>query len=146
MKPTKAQAAIAYIAPTLCLVGIFHQPLGISDTWGIIFLLAGMLCWGTFFAWQRRQQAHGSEPPAITPPVSAAKRKNIKRLSLFLIIAVTLSGPWWGPYTGTSLPFLQMVVIAIVNCIMCVTIYLVASKRAQQKANQATQHSKNVES
>jgi preprotein translocase subunit YajC len=145
MKPTKAQIAIAYIASALLLVGVFHQPLGVSDTWGIIFPLAAIFCWIAFFVLRRRQKAHGSEPPAITSPVPAAKQKNIKGLSLFLIIAVTLSGPWWLPFTGTRLPFSQMVVLAIVNCIICVTIYLIAWRRAQQKSNQATQRSKNVE-
>ena len=142
MKLTKTQSALAYIASTLLLVGVFHQPLGVSDTWGIIFPLAAIFCWIAFFVLRKRQQAHASESPAIIPPVPAAKQKNIKRLSLFLIIAVTLSGPWWLPYTGTSLPFPQMVILAIVNCIVCVTIYLVALRRAQQRSNQTLERTR----
>ncbi|HEV8618896.1 MAG TPA: hypothetical protein VGQ70_05320 [Candidatus Udaeobacter sp.] len=139
MKPTKAQIAIAYAASALLMLGVFHEPLGLSETWGIIFPLAAIVCMIAFFTLRRRQKAHGSNTQEISSAVPAAKQKNIRRLSLFLMIVVSLSGPWWLPYTGTKLPFPQMVVVAIITCITSVTIYLIASRRTRQRSNQAMQ-------
>ena len=132
LKSTKTQIAVAYVASALLMLGVFHQPLGLSDTWGIIFPLAAIVCWIVFFILRRQQKARGVDAP--TPPVPPSGQKVIRAVSLFLMALVSLSSPWWLPFTGTQLPFSQMVIVAIITCITCVTIYFIASRRSTPKA------------
>src|SRR5437660_12681178 len=105
LKATKTQIAVAYVASALLMLGVFHQPLGLSDTWGMIFPLAAIVCWIVFFILRRQQKARGVDAPA--PP---SRQKIIRAVSLFLMVLVSLSSPWWLPFTGTQLPFPQMVI------------------------------------
>jgi hypothetical protein len=129
---TKTQIVVAYLASALLMLGVFYQPLGLSEAWGMIFPFAAIVCWIVFFILRHHQKAHGTDAP--TPPVPASRQKKIRLLSLSLMIVVSLSGPWWLPYTGTRLPFAQMVIVAIITCITCVTIYFIASRRSTPKA------------
>jgi len=132
MKATKVQIAVAYLASALLMLGVFHQPLGLSETWRMIFPFAAIVCWIVFFILRRQQKARGVDAPA--PSVPPSRQKVIRALSLFLMVVVSMSSPWWLPFTGTRLPFPQMVIVAIVTCITCVTIYLIASRRSTPKA------------
>ena len=132
LKATKTQIAVAYLASALLMLGVLHQPLGLSDTWGIIFPLAAIVCWIVFFTLHRQQKARGVDAPA--PPVPPSRQKVIRAVSLFLMVLVSLSSPWWLPFTGTQLPFSQMVIVAIITSITCVTIYFIASRRSTSKA------------
>jgi Ca2+/Na+ antiporter len=137
VKPTKTQIVFAYVASISLMLVVFHRPLGLADYWEWVFLVICFAAWITFFALRRKQKARASEPEQIVLPPSLSRQKNIRRLSLFLIIAVSLASFWWLPFTGTRLPFPQMVIVAISTCITSVTIYLVASRRAQQGSNQS---------
>src|SRR6184192_2359405 len=121
------------------MLTVFHRPLGLADYWEWVFDAICLAAWIAFFALRRKQKARASEPDQIVAAPSVSRQKNIKRLSLFLIIAVSLAGPWWLPFTGARLPFPQMVIVAIITCITSVTIYLVASRRAQRRSNQSLQ-------
>ena len=131
LKATKKQIAVAYLASALLMLGVFHQPLGLSDTWGIIFPLAAIICWIVFFILRRQQKARGVDAPA--PPVPPSRQKVIRAVSLFLMVLVSLSSPWWLPFTGTR-PFSQMLIVAIITCITCVAIYFIALRRSTPKA------------
>jgi amino acid transporter len=139
MKPSKTQIIMAYAVSTFLLLAVFHKPLGLADYWETAFLIATGLCWIAFFILRRRQKSSRSTSEDIASPPDPARQRNVRSLSLFLLIAVSLSGPWWLPYTGTRVPFPQLVVIAIVTCITAVTIYLIALRRAQRRSNQAMQ-------
>ena len=132
MKATKVQIAVAYLASALLMLGVFYQPLGLTETWGMIFPFATIACWIVFFILRRQQKARGIDAPASSVPPS--RQTIIRAVSLLLMVAVSLSSPWWLPFTGTRLPFPQMVIVAIITCITCVTIYLIASRRSTPKA------------
>ena len=70
----------------------------------------------------------------IKRPVPPSRRNVIRAVSLFLMVLVSLSSPWWLPFTGTQLPFSQMVIVAIIICITCVAIYFIALRRSTPKA------------
>lgn len=133
MKPSKTQMIIAYAASTFLMLAVFHKPLRLADYWETAFLIATGLCWITFFVLRRPQKSSRTTSEELASPPNPVRQRNVRLLSLILMIAVSLSGPWWLPYTGTSLPFPQSVVVAVVTCITCVTIYLVASRRRTPK-------------
>src|SRR5262249_20673845 len=132
LKPTKAQIALAYLASALLMLGVFHQPLGLSDVWGDIFPLAAIVCFIVFFIRRRQQKARGVD--AATPPLPASQQKLIRAIILTPMVAVSLSAPWWLPFTGTRLPFFQMVIVAIITCVISVTICVIAFRRSTPKA------------
>jgi amino acid transporter len=139
MKPSKTLIIIAYAASTFLMLAVFHKPLGLADYWETAFLVATALCWIAFFILRRWQKSSRSTPEEMASPPDLARQRNARLLSLFLLIVVSLSGPWWLPYTGTRLPFPQLVVIATVTCITSVTIYVIALRRAQRRSNQSLQ-------
>jgi hypothetical protein len=139
MRPSKTLIIIAYAASTFLMLAVFHKPLGLADYWETVFLVATTLCWIAFFISRRRQKSSRSTLEEMASPPDPARQRNVRLLSLFLLIVVSLSGPWWLPYTGSRLPFPQLVVIAIVTCITSVTIYLIALRRAQRRSNQSLQ-------
>jgi len=114
------------------MLGVFQQPLGLSEAWGMILPFAAIICWAVFFMLRRQQKLRGVAAPV--PVVPPSRQKIIRAVSLFLMVVVSLSSPWWLPVTGTRLPFPQMVIVAIITCITCVTIYLIASRGSAPKA------------
>ena len=139
MKPSKTQMIIAYAASTFLMLAVFHKPLGLTDYWETAFLIATGLCWITFFVLRRPQKSSRSTSEEMASPPDPVRQRNVRLVSLILMIAVSLSGPWWLPYTGTRLPFPRMVIVAIITCIMSLTIYLIALRRAQRRSNQTMQ-------
>jgi hypothetical protein len=135
VKPTPAQIATGYLASAFLLLGMFHKPLGLSDTWGFVFPLAALVCMTMLFILRRRHKLLQSGTPA--PPFSSAKRQRIFWLSLVLMVLTSLSSPFWLPYTGTVLFFWESVILSIISCVFCVTIFVVAWRRAQHRPNQS---------
>jgi preprotein translocase subunit YajC len=116
------------------LLNVFHKPIGLSDDWEWPFLIVAGACWVGVFVLQRRQKSRRSASAEMaSPPANLDQERNLRWLSLILMIAVSLSGPWWLPYTGIRLPFPQLVAIAIITCITCVIIYFIASRRRRPK-------------
>jgi hypothetical protein len=135
MKPTPAQIVAGYLASAFLLLGVFHQPLGLSDTWGFVFPLAAVVCMTMLFILRRRQKLLQSGTPV--PPLSPARRQRIFWLSLILMVLTALSSPFWLPYTGTVLPFWESVILSIISCVFSVSIFVVAWRRAQRRPNQS---------
>ena len=63
---------------------------------------------------------------------NAEERKRI-RLMLFMMIVTSLSGPWWLPYTGLSLSFPLLVIVAIIGCVASVAAVLIGVRIRQTK-------------
>ena len=63
---------------------------------------------------------------------NAEERKRI-RLVLFTMIVTSLSGPWWLPYTGVTLSFPLLVMVAIISCIASVAAVLIGVRIRQTK-------------
>lgn len=131
MQPSKAQIGILYLASVLLMLVVFHKPLGLPDYSEIGFLVASGLCC-IIYSILRRRQKSGLSPSSETlpSPADARRQRNVRLLSFFLTIGVVLAGPFWLPYTGLTLPFPQLVIGAIVICILFVVIYLIASRNA----------------
>jgi hypothetical protein len=135
MKATKSQLTAATLANVLMLLAVFHQPLGLSDAWEMIFLLACLVSWIVYFMLRRRQKARRTDSVAAAQPSQVAPRQSASRLiSLVVMVLVALSSPWWLPFTGVQLSFAQSVVVAVIGCVACVTIYLIALRHSTPKA------------
>jgi len=118
----------------LILLEVFHKPIGVSDDWEWPILIAMGACLVMVFVLQRRQKSRRStSAETASSPPNLIQQKTPRWLSLILIIAVSLSGPWWLPYTGIVLPFPNMVAVAISTCITSVTIYVIAARRRTPK-------------
>ena len=65
MRPTLAEAVLAYTTCASILTMVFHGTLGVPSYLADLFLMAGVLCF--FFCWRsfyRRAQSHpGALPP-----------------------------------------------------------------------------------
>jgi hypothetical protein len=130
MKRSKLEAVMLIAGSLFVLLEVFHKPIGLSDDWEWTFLIATGACLAVLVVLRRRQKLSPSTTGQVSaPPNPVPQQRNVRLLSLILMIAVSLSGPWWLPYTGIGLPFPQMVVVAIITCIACLTIYIVASRR-----------------
>ena len=57
------------------------------------FPVRGDGCWIAFFIIWRKQKARGLDTQETASPMAALRQKNIRRLSVFLMVAVSLSGP-----------------------------------------------------
>jgi hypothetical protein len=45
---------------------------------------------------------------------------------LLLIVAVSLSGPLWLPYTGVTLPASVLVITSIISCAFAVVVFILS--------------------
>jgi hypothetical protein len=87
-----------------------------------------LLCFVAIFVFARRSK------PVERPSTSTPSQAGVRLFALFLIIAVSLSGPWWLSYTGVHLAFPQLVVTSLITCAIGVAIWLIAWHRAKRKA------------
>jgi hypothetical protein len=110
MKRSKLEEVILVAGSSFILLEVFHKPIGLRDDWEWPFLIATGACWVMFFVLRRRQKSSSSTSEETASPPNLVRQRNVRLLSLILMIAVSLSGPWWLPYTGIGLPFPQMVV------------------------------------
>jgi hypothetical protein len=132
VKPTPAQIILAYLGLALLLLGVFHKPVGLSDASGDTLVFVGIGCnLLTLFLYRRRKARLGVAAPLST--LSPAQRKAIFWLMLMLIAIISLSMPFWSPYTGVVLPFSTSVVVAIVSCVLAIALFIVGWKRGQRK-------------
>src|ERR1051326_4444518 len=128
VKPTPAQIILAYLGLALLLLGVFHKPVGLSDASGDTLVFVGIGCnLLTLFLYRRRKARLGVAAPLST--LSPAQRKAIFWLMLMLIAIISLSMPFWSPYTGVVLPFSTSVVVAIVSCVLAIALFIVGWKR-----------------
>ena len=81
---------------------VFHKPLGLSDDWQWPPLVAATACWIPLFILQRRRR--NARLAAGLPVLENPPTKGRFWLSLLLIVAMSLAGPLWLPYTGLGLP------------------------------------------
>ena len=119
-----------YLAFGFLALGLFRQPLHLplwSDT---IFPAAAILAFIALFVVRRRTKKAASAEPSPRRSQSLA----LRLFSLFLIAVVTLSSPWWLPYTGIHFTFTHPMVVAIIECIVAVSLYLLGWWYATRRA------------
>jgi amino acid transporter len=132
VKPTPAQIILAYLGLAVLLLGVFHKPVGLSGAVGDSLVFVGISCTLLCLFLYRRQKARldGVEPASTLSPT---RRRAVFWSMLALIAIISLSMPLWLPYTGTALPFSTDVILAIVTCILSITLFIAGWKRGQRK-------------
>ena len=138
MKPSLAQIILAYLGLALLLLGVFHKAVGLGDTFGDPLVFLGIGCTFLSFIVYRRQKArlHGGESPSVASPTT---RRAVFWISTVLIAVISLSLPWWQPYTGIVLPFSTSVIVGIATCILSMILFIVGWRRGRRKSNQPLQ-------
>jgi hypothetical protein len=130
MKRSKLEAVMLVAGSLFSLLLVFHKPIGLSDDWEWPLLIAMGVCGVIVLALQRRQKStRSTSADTGSPPSNLVRQGSVRWLPLILMIAVSILAPWWLPYTGIGLPFSQMVAVAIITCITCVIVYIIASRR-----------------
>jgi peptidoglycan biosynthesis protein MviN/MurJ (putative lipid II flippase) len=113
--PMKSSAKSNAVRLVLCVgffVAIFHKSLGLPEWTADAGVLLGFLSAVTLLWMQIRAKKRGE----AAPDPAAVKRGTW--IALALIVIVTLSSPFWLPYTGITLGFPQLAASAFVSCVM----------------------------
>src|ERR1051326_3183537 len=111
MKSSLIEGILTLAACASGLLLVFHKPLDLSDDWEWCFLVLLWVFLIPLFLLQRRRRT-----ARLAAGLPAAEKPFTKRrfwLLLLLIIAMSLSDPWWLPYTGVTLPTSTRVVTSI---------------------------------
>ena len=122
MRKFKLESTLLYLGITLLGLGLFREPLRLPLWCDWIFPGAAILCFIAVFVVRRRHKKAASAQPSFRKSQSLA----LRHYSLFVIVIVTLSGPWWLPYTGVHLDFALVMVTSVVTCVLTVSLYLLA--------------------
>jgi hypothetical protein len=132
---------LLFVGAVFGYCGLFHQVVGLPDWVQIPFALVFVVClWLVVSAQRRARKSADPSPGTATPAedqrfaVSASRQTGVRLFMLFLIIVVSLSGPWWLPYTGVHLAFPQLVTTSLLSCVICVAIWLIGWRRSKPKA------------
>jgi predicted signal transduction protein with EAL and GGDEF domain len=107
---------------------LFQQPLGLPD-WVVVPALIVTAVSALAIRWLQRRRSR-KNPSAGTSLV--AQGRPPAALLLALVAATTLSTPFWLPYTGSRLPFRQLIVVAIVSCLFGVGAVLLGLRRRKR--------------
>jgi hypothetical protein len=123
-KPAVIEYVLAYASSGLVLLGVFHRRVGMPGYSDSICFVAAFLCFVLVFRLQRRRRLRCASGAADEPPV---EKRRVWLLIIFVVL-VSLSGPFWLPYTGLSLPFPQLLLVAISTCVFSVIAVLIGVK------------------
>ena len=137
MKPSKMQTALSLAGSLFLLLGIFSKPLGLSEPWEWIAPILAIACFIPLVALQRRRwnaRLAAGLPASEKPP---SKRRFW--LLLFLVVAASLSGPLWLPYTGSTLPTSTLIITSIISCALATLVFVFSGRYWNKRSNQALQ-------
>jgi hypothetical protein len=128
MLNTPLQRTLFYIALAFSAAVLSRASLHLPDWTEFVFQAGALLCFIAIFVVARRSKS------VERPSAPTSSKAGMRLFALFYIIAVSLSGPWWLPYTGVHLAFPQLVVTSLITCAIGVAIWLTAWHRARRKA------------
>ena len=131
MKPSPLEAMLSLAASASALVVMFHKPLGLSDEWEWRFLILVFVFVIPLFILKRRRRS-----ARLAAGLPAAEKPLTKRrfwLFLLLIIAMSLSGPLWLPYTGVGLPTSMHLVASVIGCALAVLAFVLGWRSWNKK-------------
>jgi hypothetical protein len=132
MQKSTLESTLLYLG-IACMAGsLFRQSLHLPPASEMIFAAAGIACFIGVFVVRRRRRTGDSTASAPRRSQSLA----LRLWSLFLILAASLSGPWWLPYMGVTLDFTHRVIVAIISCAIGVSIFLFAWWYGRKRPNQ----------
>jgi hypothetical protein len=115
MKRSPLEVVLLLACSVFASLLIFHKALGLSDDWQWPLLIAVVACWVPLFILQRRRRN-----ARLAAGLPASEKPPTKRrfwLLVLLMVAVTLSGPLWLPYTGVGLPTSKLIVTSVIGCV-----------------------------
>jgi protein-S-isoprenylcysteine O-methyltransferase Ste14 len=137
MKPSKMQTALSLAGSLFLLLGIFSKPLGLSETWEWIAPILAIGWFIPLIALQRRRR--NARSAAGLPAAKRPPRKRRFWLLLVLVVAGSLSGPLWLPYTGTTLPTSTLIITSIISCALAILVFVLSWRYWNQRSNQSLQ-------
>ena len=129
MKLSNTEGILILTSSVLMMVAIFHKPIGLPDYFEGILMLAAVICFFVITRLRRRAKSQSMSIPSSTPPNPRPARRPWLIISVLALSCV--SWPFIAPYTGTVLPFTQLVIIAIVTFILSVGIVLFVRRNQQ---------------
>jgi hypothetical protein len=122
MGRSKLESTLLYLGISFMGLALFRETLHLPLWSEWIFPSTAVLSFIAVFVVRRRHKKAAPAQPSPRRSQSLA----LRIYSLFVIFAVTLSGPWWLPYTGVHLDFPLVMVTSIVTCVLTVLLYLLA--------------------
>src|SRR5437868_14770162 len=123
MFKTALQRALFFIGLAFSMAILARYSLGLPDWTEFLFQGGAFICLVAIFVVARRNRSEKQ------PSDSVSSKTGPMLLALVMIIAMSLSGPWWLPYTGVHLTFPQLVVISLISCVVSLAIWLIAWRR-----------------
>ena len=135
MKPSPLEWLLSLAGSLLMMLVVFHKSLGLSDDWEWPLLISVMACGIPLLVVQRRRRN-----TRLAAGLPAAERPPTKRrfwFLLLLLIAVSLSGPLWLPYTGSTLPTSTLIITSITSCIFAVLAFVLSWRYWNKRSNQS---------
>ena len=124
MKPSPLEIVLSLAGSVFMMLVVFHKPLGFSDDWQWPLSIAAGVCWIPLVILQHRRR--NARLAAGLPALEKPPTKRRFWLVLLLIIAISLSGPLWLPYTGVALPSSTQVVTSIVGCFLAILAFVLS--------------------
>ncbi len=137
MKPSKFEMTLSALGSACLMLGVFSESLSLPEAIQWIALILAPVCFIPLIVLQRRRR--NSRLAAGLP---AMERPPIKRrfwLLLSLIIAASLSGPLWLPYTGTTLPTSTLIITSIISCAFASLVFVLSWRYWNKRSNQSLQ-------
>jgi hypothetical protein len=134
VSPSWLEMVLSLAGSVFMMLAVFSKPLGLSDDWFWPLMTALAAFWIPLLVAQRRRRnarlASGL-PPLQKPPAN-------RRFGwvLILVVAVSLSGPLWLPYTGVALPRSTLLVTSVIGCALAVIALILSWRYWKKKSNQ----------
>jgi len=122
MKPSKLEITVSLLGSLFLMLGVFSEPLGLSETLQWCVLILAPACFIPLIILQRRRR--NARLAAGLPPTEKPPTKSRFWLLLFLIVAVSLAGPVWLPYTGVALSSSTLVVTSVISCVFAILVFV----------------------
>jgi protein-S-isoprenylcysteine O-methyltransferase Ste14 len=137
MKASPLETVLSLGGSVFLFLGIFNKPLGLSETWEWVAPILAVACFIPLIVLQRRRR--NARLAAGLPAAEKAPPKRRFWLLLFLLVAVSLSGPLWLPYTGTgsTLPTSTLIITSVISCALAVLIFVLGWRYWNKRSNQS---------
>jgi hypothetical protein len=113
---------LSLVGCLLMMLVVFQKQFGLSDDWQWPLLIAVAACWIPLLALQRRRR--NARLAAGMPALEKPPPKRRFWLILILLVAVSLSGPLWLPYTGVALPTSMLFIASVISCALAIIAFL----------------------
>ena len=137
MKPSKLEMTLSALGSVCLLLGVFSESLGLPEPTQWIALILAPCCFIPLIVLQRRRR--NARLAAGLPAIEKPPSKRRFWLLLLILVAGTLSGPLWLPYTGNTLPPSMLIVTSIISCAFALLVFLLSWRYWNKRSNQSLQ-------